>query len=290
MDIAPDRRLTVHMSAMDADDFEKMLATAIDRRDAKQVEALLSQENVNAEVFHGPVLVRSFVAAACSDTSIFHLLVQANFNVNAVDDVRDYYMDTSRRLTFTQDGDTALMVAARGIDSKLYTDEDIPVGAAFSQDCATNVRLLLEAKADVNVINKSGETALFQAVNYGGDQAIVMVKMLLEGDLCHVDVQDEDGLTPLHVAVKRGQADIVALLINRKSNVHAKTSEGKSPLHLACQYGHFAVVEILVKYQPVLNELTEDRQTPLILAASCGSMAIVRLLLDLQVDVTIKDK
>lgn len=42
------------------------------------------------------------------------------------------------------------------------------------------------------------------------------------------------GETPLHVAVKHGQADIVKLLLLTRAAVNAVTKEGQTPLHICC--------------------------------------------------------
>lgn len=44
---------------------------------------------------------------------------------------------------------------------------------------------------------------------------------------------DEDGLTPLHLAVIQGNTALVNLLISNKANVNAVDNEGHSVIHWA---------------------------------------------------------
>ena len=56
------------------------------------------------------------------------------------------------------------------------------------------------------------------------------------GVVINEDAQDEDGMTPLHFACKRGNLPIVRMLKN--SNVEIKENEnGCTPLHVACGRG-----------------------------------------------------
>merc|ERR1711964_683899 len=51
---------------------------------------------------------------------------------------------------------------------------------------------------------------------------------------------EHDGMTPLHIACKRGHAEIVKLLLSISADVNAKTKNGKglTPMHLVCMSNH----------------------------------------------------
>ncbi|KAF0701079.1 Aste57867_8376 [Aphanomyces stellatus] len=245
-------------------------ASTINESDIDQVRDVLSSLDTSSEAVQR-VLVRSFVQSGCKDPAILRLYLDANLDINATDD----------------DGDTVLMLAARGVDQKLNTENESPVEVPLSPHCLENVANLIKLKVNVNVANNAGETALFQAVDYGGSVAIT--QLLLKAN-CNVHISDEDGTTPLHIAAGRGQLEIVRLLIKAKSDVRSKTKEGTTALHLACGNGHADVVNELLYHKPDLNCLNEERHTPLILAAINGSHVIVQELLKNGADVTIKDK
>ncbi len=106
-------------------------------------------------------------------------------------------------------GDTALMRIAR-------TSLDA-VNALINNGVAT---------IDVNHANSSKKTAIFMAQNAG----IVDVLVAAKAD---VNVKDTDGSTALHDAVKGGHADVVTALINAKADVTVRAKDGNLPLHLA---------------------------------------------------------
>lgn len=108
------------------------------------------------------------------------------------------------------------------------------------------VLLLLQndAVAVINKKNNSEITPLHMAVEFS---LIDIVTMLLQYR-ARVNVQDADGMTPLHYAVFSGSwsADIVRLLIQHGANVHAKTKAGAKPSWLAFLAQKRSIYELLV--------------------------------------------
>jgi len=62
-------------------------------------------------------------------------------------------------------------------------------------------------------------------------------KVQKHGLVADVNHRLESDQTPLHRAVKTGNAEAVQLLIKFFAEVNSIDCEGKSPLHLACQHG-----------------------------------------------------
>ncbi|RXM31229.1 Ankyrin repeat domain-containing protein 27 [Acipenser ruthenus] len=53
-----------------------------------------------------------------------------------------------------------------------------------------------------------------------------------------VNISNQDGFTPLHVAALHGHAPLVSLLIGNGANINAQNAQSATPLHLACQNSH----------------------------------------------------
>ena len=91
-----------------------------------------------------------------------------------------------------------------------------------------------------------------------------------------------DGLTALHMAAERGNAEIVRILIDARANVEAKTRLGEyTPLHLAAEGAHASVVRVLLEAgADVMAITTNTGVTPLHLAAKAlsGAGAVQELL------------
>ncbi|VFV32588.1 ankyrin repeat domain-containing [Lynx pardinus] len=94
-----------------------------------------------------------------------------------------------------------------------------------------------------------------------------------------VNVTNQDGSSPLHVAALHGRADLVPLLLKRGANAGARNVNQAVPLHLACQKGHFQVVKYLLDSNAKPNKKDISGNTPLIYACSNGHHEVAALLL-----------
>jgi len=71
--------------------------------------------------------------------------------------------------------------------------------------------------------------------------------LLLAGK-ASVNVRNNDGNTPLHLAASNDHVEIVELLLAGKTDVNAKNNLGNTPLSGAKQSGYQDVVELLRKH------------------------------------------
>jgi uncharacterized protein len=106
-----------------------------------------------------------------------------------------------------------------------------------------------------------------------------------------VNAAQGDGMTALHHAAGRGDADMTGMLVYAGANVAATTRIGQyTPLHVASQGGHANVAQILLKGGATVSaRTTTSGVTPLHLAAASGSAALVTLLLDHGADANARD-
>ncbi|XP_075849087.1 ankyrin repeat domain-containing protein 27 isoform X2 [Microcebus murinus] len=94
-----------------------------------------------------------------------------------------------------------------------------------------------------------------------------------------VNVTNQDGSSPLHVAALHGRADLIPLLLKHGADTGARNANRAVPLHLACQQGHFQVVKYLLDCNAKPNKKDVSGNTPLIYACSGGHHEVAALLL-----------
>ena len=95
-----------------------------------------------------------------------------------------------------------------------------------------------------------------------------------------VNAVQGDGMTALHWAASRGDAELTGLLVTAGANVRALTQfGGYSALHVAAERGHGSVVAALVKAGAEVSATTKVGTTPLMLGAASGDVATVSALL-----------
>ena len=110
-------------------------------------------------------------------------------------------------------------------------------------------RFLKENKADIEVTNHEGRTAMSRMVEKGNVQ---MVKDLFSSaeEICKKCLQKQDRNTlntPLHVAAKRGDPEMIKLLLKHGAPVDAEARRHYRPLHFAAQEGRSEAVKALVE-------------------------------------------
>ncbi len=132
---------------------------------------------------------------------------------------------------------------------------------SMDADDITKVRKLIEAGADVNVINKYGKTPLLMASRNGHTE---VVKLLLQAK-ADVNAKDRIGSTALRNASNSGHLDIVQVLLEKGADVNAKDKKGSTALIDASNQGHNDIVEALLAkgakgYSEVRREYFEVRR------------------------------
>ena len=153
---------------------------------------------------------------------------------------------------------------------------DSPLADAAMKGDISAVRTLLSRKVDVNTAQGDGSTALHWAVYNGNAE---MVQMLLARGANVKATTRLGALTPLMMAAKSGDADIVQLLTDAKADVLSPNANGTTPLMFTAASGQASVVKLLLDRGADVNAAdTTNGQTPLMFAAAQGRIDAVKLL------------
>jgi len=164
-----------------------------------------------------------------------------------------------------------------GAISFLYAgvNEDLLQGA--SEGNMALVKRSIEQRAELEIKNADGETALIIAAWYGSPE---IVTLLLENG-ANINAQDNAGYTAIAKASSLGVGrhyEIVEILIQACANLNLKTKEGKSPFLLAVLNGHVELGNVLkragAKEDPYFLGKAADNE--LLLASSLGDLQRVK--------------
>ncbi|KAL1776691.1 E3 ubiquitin-protein ligase MIB2 isoform X1 [Sigmodon hispidus] len=129
------------------------------------------------------------------------------------------------------------------VDTKNQGRTALQVAAYLGQ--VELVRLLLQARANVDLLDDEGNTALHYAAL--GNQPEATRVLLSAG--CGVDARNGTRSTALHVAVQRGFLEVVKTLCERGCDVNLPDAHSDTPLHSAISAGAGAssIVEVLTE-------------------------------------------
>lgn len=163
----------------------------------------------------------------------------------------------------------------------------MPTGLAWAQtrvvDAARDgnraaVRRLVQQRADVNLPEPDGTTALHWAAR-GGDTD--MVNLLLTSG-AKADVANRYGVTPLALAAANGDGATIARLLNAGANVRAAVAEGETAILLAARSGGVEAIRTLAAHGADVNAPeTWMGETPLMWAAAENNVAAIKTLIEL---------
>ena len=120
-----------------------------------------------------------------------------------------------------------------------------------------------------------------------GDRAAVKTLLQQGGD---VNAAQGDGMTALHWAAMKNDAELAQMLIYAGANVKATTRLGaNTPLVIAARNGNAPVVQVLLTAGADAKGATSTGTTPLMLAAASGNAEAVRALLAAGSDLEAKE-
>ena len=113
-------------------------------------------------------------------------------------------------------------------------------------------------------IDQKGNSNLHNAVFQNG---ISMVRNILSADKSGINARNNEGLTPLLIAVSRLNFGVSDILLQFGANPNlARPRDGYTPLHIAAENGVTWLGEILLEYKARINTQNQNGATSLMLA------------------------
>lgn len=154
------------------------------------------------------------------------------------------------------------------------------VEAARQQD-ATQVRTLLDERADVNVRSADGSTALLWAAHWDDGQ---LAELLIRAG-ADPNAANDLRMTPLVQACTNGSAALVQLLLHAGANPNAPVATGETPLMTCARTGALDAVRALLARGADANaKESTQHQTALMWAAAERHAQVVQALLEARAD------
>jgi len=174
---------------------------------------------------------------------------------------------------------------------------------------------LIESGAEVDKADKYGGTPIYYAAKNGYLESVMMLlranstipkstKRNRFSPLClaarkadlniinqliklkvNVNAVNEGGDTPLCIAVQKGDLPIVNALIQAKANVNKADETGHYPLYLAVKEGHLPIIEALIAAGANVNVNNNYGNKLLCIAAQRGDLSIVNMLIQAKANI-----
>src|SRR5277367_1051611 len=175
-------------------------------------------------------------------------------------------------------------------------------GTLLSGPCMSNLLHIPNHTAYLNTERMPGikensrftkEEQLLEAIKIGEDHQAE--NLLRQG--VDINTPDDEGLSPLHLAVAAGgdyrespevsrrRIELVRKLLDAGAKVNQKGWEGWTPLHEAACNRNPEFAKLLLHHEAKLDALDEWGQSPLYLAVVLGTPQVARVLVDAKADI-----
>ena len=156
------------------------------------------------------------------------------------------------------------------------------------------VKQLLSAGANPGIANENGLT-LFHAVAHVADTEMMQFlhgRFLTQPEQSKqlVNVANEWGATPLHIACHSRAGAIADMLLEKGADINAKDQQGMTPLMVAASAGATDLLYMLLERNAQMDIADNDGRTALMYAVVHSEDMCVSLLLEYGADVNRKDK
>ena len=148
------------------------------------------------------------------------------------------------------------------------------IDAIYERDYDEIHKLVDILNVDLNQIYEYEGSPLHVAVKEGD---IELVKHFLEKG-ADPNIQGAFGETPLHIAVDRGYESIVKLLLEKGANPNIQSNEGNTPLHIAVIASSADIAYELLKAGADKNVKNKAGKTPLDLAMELNDEKMIKIL------------
>lgn len=206
------------------------------------------------------------------------------------------------------------------VDKKLINDSlegKTPLIIAVGNSYIDTAKILIENGANINAVDIEGWSALSYAVNNGDieiaklllenkakikDELLIAIKSpivesrinmmkLLIDNKANINYTDENGFSPLNIAIESGDMELTKFLITNGANVNSLMQDGVSLIGYAIAQNNMDLLQILIENGANVNYTNGDSwaDTPLQTASRLGLDNVVRILLTRNADINAVD-
>ena len=153
-----------------------------------------------------------------------------------------------------------------------------PLMAAAENNQLSIIDFLIKERSYLDIQNESGDTALMRAVYMNHNKAAD--KLILAG--ASLKIRDKNGFTPFLKACEKGRLEMAMLLAKEKTDFKDRTLSPlkKTTLHLAVKKGNLELIKWLIENGSEINAKDEEGKSPLMDSITEKQIPSTKLLIE----------
>lgn len=214
-------------------------------------------------------------AVRANATSCIKLFIRENADVSQVEYSGMSPIHLAADLGYVHSLKSLLESQKANVNVRSKEKKQTPIHLAALRGHVMCVNTLLEKGANANVKNHMGQTPLHLAALAKSYECI---EVLLGKANADPDVEDCDKRTAMHAAVGKTSRsnDIIEILISYDASINVKDQYGYTPLHIAALKGYSQCVETLIYYGADVSAKAKSGMTALsIITKKCPASFVM---------------
>jgi hypothetical protein len=189
------------------------------------------------------------------------------------------------KIKFALDLCTAKGLIIDSVNEENDLGESPLMAAAAEGRSVGDLKILVDAKADLTASRPDGVCAMWLAAQFGHIHCI----KVLEEMKARIDQVSKDGTSPVSIAAQMGNTQCVALLVELKADINKVNEKLQTPLHQAAMNGKSEIVLLLAKHRADINQKVASGETALVLAQNNHHEECVKLFKEFGGDVLLPE-
>lgn len=163
------------------------------------------------------------------------------------------------------------------------------LGSAIQKNDVKLFKQLINKISRVDLKDNMGYTSLHYAIRSSSEENSDILQILLEHPRVEMNCQNVEGKTALYMACNTRNADLwtIKQLLENNADVNLADTEDVSPLHIACKFNNLEIVKLLLQFGANINCRDFNKYTPLHYAIEVNSAQLTELLLSKNADANI---
>ena len=196
------------------------------------------EENKKTSWANLPVELKSYILAITQESKNITKIID---NLKSIGMVNKEFEYLARNLVAPHSADNVVKKYVQQYPEKAY--DNFLKACAYGDHCKYAVKAFINGEINVEFIDDWNCKALNEASRWGNKE---IVRILLEAK-ADVNSGRRGGATPLMSAAIGGQCEVAKKLIEAGANINAQNNTGDTALFHAAEFGYLEVVKLLLE-------------------------------------------